>query len=58
MLADQDTAEIIRKQHRKLLGVDMELYGVASAARDAGLPKHLAFGLKSVCDFADHLQKR
>jgi nucleoside phosphorylase/CheY-like chemotaxis protein len=56
VLADQDTAETIRKQHRKLLGVDMELYGVASAARDAGLPKPLSFGLKSVCDFADHLK--
>jgi len=56
VLADQDTAETIRKQHRKLLGVDMELYGVASAARDSGLPKPLAFGLKSVCDFADHLK--
>ncbi|MBR1208752.1 MULTISPECIES: response regulator [unclassified Bradyrhizobium] len=56
VLADQETAETIRKQHRKLLGVDMELYGVASAARDAGLPRPLAFGLKSVCDFADHLK--
>jgi hypothetical protein len=27
-----------------------------SAARDSGPPRPAAFGLKSVCDFADHLK--
>jgi len=45
--------EIREKQHRKLLGVEMELYGMYAAARDAGPPAPTTFGLKSVCDFAD-----
>jgi nucleoside phosphorylase/CheY-like chemotaxis protein len=56
VLADQATIDIIKRQHRKAMGVDMELYGVYSAIRDCAGPKPRAFGLKSVCDFADHLK--
>jgi nucleoside phosphorylase len=53
VLADQSVADTIVSQHRKTLGVDMELYGVFSAARDCSRPKPLVVGIKSVCDFAD-----
>jgi nucleoside phosphorylase len=56
VLADERTAEAIKSQHRKLLGVEMELYGVYSAARDSSGPRPLTFGVKAVCDFADHLK--
>jgi len=56
VLADETTVETIKGQHRNLLGVDMELYGVYSAVRDSCAPRPLVFGLKGVCDFADHLK--
>jgi nucleoside phosphorylase len=56
VLADDATVEAIQKQHRKVVGVDMEMYGVYSAARDSSAPRPLTFGLKGVCDFADHLK--
>jgi nucleoside phosphorylase len=56
VLADQPTVETIKAQHRKVLGVDMELYGMYSAVRDCSHPKPMAIGIKSVCDFADHLK--
>jgi nucleoside phosphorylase len=54
VLADESTAEAIKGQHRKLLGVDMELFGVYCAARDSSAPRPITFGIKGVCDFADH----
>lgn len=56
VLADNATVDVIKAQHRKALGVDMELYGVFSAVRDYAGPKPLTIGLKSVCDHADHLK--
>ena len=56
VLSDSATVETIRMQHRKLVGVDMELYGVYSSARDSCSPRPLTFGLKGVSDFADHLK--
>jgi nucleoside phosphorylase/CheY-like chemotaxis protein len=47
-------ADIKKTQHGKLLGVEMELYGMYAAARDCPPPSPVAFGVKSVCDFADH----
>jgi nucleoside phosphorylase len=56
VLADSAIAEGIKEQHRKLVGVDMELYGLFSAGRDSSAPKPMTFGFKGVCDFADHLK--
>jgi nucleoside phosphorylase len=56
VLADISTLETVRGQHRKLLGIDMELYGVYSSVRDCCAPRPLAFGLKGVCDYADHVK--
>lgn len=56
VLANQAITDTILKQHRKLVGIDMELYGLYSAARDASPIRPITFGIKSVCDFADHLK--
>lgn len=53
VLADRSTAEKILAQHRELLGIEMEAYGVFAAAEEATAPRPLAFALKSVVDFAD-----
>jgi len=53
VLANADIVESIKLQHRALLGLEMEGYGVLSAARMAPCPRPLAFSCKSVCDFAD-----
>jgi nucleoside phosphorylase len=44
--------EIRTEQNRKLLGLEMEGYGVYSAARVAS-PRPIYFGLKAVCDAGD-----
>lgn len=53
VLEDPATVELIRSQHRKTIGVEMEAYGVMSAAFYAGGHRPLVLVLKSVCDFAD-----
>jgi nucleoside phosphorylase/CheY-like chemotaxis protein len=54
VLSDGRLLQQIKKlQHRKLLGVEMEFYGMYAAARDCTPPTPVTFGLKSVCDFAD-----
>jgi nucleoside phosphorylase len=40
-------------QHRKLVGIEMETYGVFAAGRECTLPQPKVFALKSVCDFGD-----
>lgn len=52
VLADGQIIEDIKLQHRELVGVEMEAYGVYAAAHAAS-PQPLYFALKSVCDFAD-----
>ncbi len=42
----------IQKNWRKLIGVEMETYGVYRAAYEAPEPKPRAVSFKSVCDFA------
>jgi nucleoside phosphorylase len=53
VLADPEVTDGIRLQQRKLLGVEMELYGVFYAAGQAKRPKPKVLGLKGVCDYAD-----
>jgi nucleoside phosphorylase len=54
VVADGETLKRIKNtQNRDVLGLEMEAYGVYSAARFAGHPRPLAFSIKSVCDFAD-----
>jgi len=53
VVADGSTVEAIKAQHRKLLAVEMEAYGVYAAARTSASPRPTALAMKTVCDFAD-----
>ncbi|NUN68611.1 MAG: hypothetical protein HUU02_02760 [Bacteroidetes bacterium] len=43
----------LQHQSRKVLGLEMETYGVYFASENCTRPKPIAFSIKSVCDFAD-----
>lgn len=45
--------EIVNKQQRDLIGIEMEAYGLIYAARHATHPRPEPLVFKSVCDFAD-----
>lgn len=53
VLADEATVEQVKAQHRKMLGIEMEAFGVFSAADNAPVPQPEPFSIKSVCDYAD-----
>jgi nucleoside phosphorylase len=53
VLADSNVTKQIVEQHRNLLAIEMENYGVYAASQDARLPQPKAFSMKSICDFAD-----
>jgi nucleoside phosphorylase len=54
VLADKNILNDIKKeQHRKLLGVEMEAYGLFCAAENSPKPKPTALCIKSVVDFGD-----
>lgn len=45
--------ESIQSHDRKLIGVEMEIYGLYLAARICPAPRPVAIAIKSICDFAD-----
>lgn len=53
VLADGEVINEIKVQHRGLVGVEMEIYGMYAAAHRASNPQPQPFALKAVCDFAD-----
>lgn len=54
VIADDGTIlQQIESQQRKVVGVDMEAFGIFAAANDAPSPRPIAFSAKSVVDFAD-----
>lgn len=53
VLADGQVVQEIKLQHRNLLGIEMEAYGLYDAASYASDPQPSAMAFKSVCDFAD-----
>ena len=54
VLTDERLLNKIKEEHhRKLRGVDMELYGMYTASRDSSPPNPITFGMKSVCDYSD-----
>lgn len=53
VLADEVTAGKVKLQHRELLGIEMEAYGVFAAAEEFISPRPSVFIMKSVVDFAD-----
>lgn len=55
VIANKDVANQVKDgQHRKLLGIEMEAYGVMCAAEYSPEPKPEVMVVKSVCDFADN----
>lgn len=57
VLADGEVINDIKAQHRELVGVEMEAYGMYAAAYGASSPQPRCFALKSVCDYADTEKK-
>ncbi len=53
VLSSAEVMKSIEAQNRKLLGVEMECYGVYAATQWSDEPKPLTFAIKSVCDFGD-----
>jgi nucleoside phosphorylase/CheY-like chemotaxis protein len=53
VLSSSTMVDDIKDQHRKLLGIEMEIYGMYYSAVHASSPKPSFFALKSVCDFAN-----
>lgn len=53
VLGDDAVVEEIKLQHRKLHGVEMEIYGLMMAAEICARPRPIAFAAKAVSDFAD-----
>lgn len=52
VIDDETRITEIRKNWRKLIGVEMETYGVYRAVNEAPEPKPRAVSFKAVCDFA------
>jgi len=53
VLADKLTSERVLKQHRQLLAIEMEAYGLLTAAEESNKPRPKALVLKAIVDFAD-----
>lgn len=54
VLAEGRAIDQVRQlQNRDLLGIEMEIYGVYSAALQASAPQPKFFAIKGVCDYAD-----
>jgi nucleoside phosphorylase/CheY-like chemotaxis protein len=51
--ADGSAVEEVKSQHRKTVAIEMEAYGVMSAAHQSPVPETKGFVVKAVCDFAD-----
>ncbi len=53
VLENIETIDEIKKYQRKIIGIEMEIYGVLSAIKYSIKPEPIAICLKSVCDFGD-----
>lgn len=53
VIANENIANDIKAQSRKLIGIEMEAYGLVYAAKHATKPKPEPLVIKSVCDFAN-----
>jgi nucleoside phosphorylase/CheY-like chemotaxis protein len=53
VIGDDAVVAQIKEQHRKLHGVEMEIYGIMTAADACASPRPIAFSAKAVSDFAD-----
>lgn len=53
VVQDPQVVKELLEKNRKLVGLEMETYGVYLAARMCSNPRPLAISMKSICDFAD-----
>lgn len=53
VLENSDIIAQISSHNRKLIGVEMEIYGVFMAANNCVAPKPAVMAVKSICDFGD-----
>ncbi|WP_339027870.1 histidine kinase [Bradyrhizobium symbiodeficiens] len=53
VVANSEVFNSLLGQHRNLLGIEMEAYGVVMACKGSGRPRPVPLILKAVCDFAD-----
>nr|WP_306514694.1 hypothetical protein [Vibrio fluvialis] len=53
VLQSQKMIDFIKKQHKDLIGIEMESYSVFTASQLADEPKPICVSIKSVCDFGD-----
>jgi nucleoside phosphorylase len=53
VVQDTQLVQQLIDNNRKLIGIDMETYGIFYAAANAPEPKPKAFSIKSISDFAD-----
>jgi nucleoside phosphorylase len=53
VLADKKRLSAVKQQHRNLLAIDMEAYGLYAAAAEAPMPAPYAVAIKGVSDFGD-----
>lgn len=53
VIADGGIVATVQDQQRKVIGLEMEVYGLFAAAAAACVPRPSVFAIKSVSDFAD-----
>jgi nucleoside phosphorylase len=54
VLADETIIEVLKKQqNRKLIGIEMETYGVLAAGHEVSAPRPESLSIKGVSDYAD-----
>lgn len=53
VVADSQIVSDILEQHRKLVGIEMEIYAIFYAATHSSEPRPTPLAIKSVCDYGD-----
>ena len=53
VLENRPLIQQITAHQRKVIGIEMETYGVFMACRCCSEPRPLAMSIKSICDFGD-----
>src|SRR5205085_1988757 len=53
VIANEKIIEEVRSHQRKLVGIEMETYGMFFAARNSTVQNPAAISIKSISDFAD-----
>lgn len=56
VLQSSEIVNTIQKDHKNLIGLEMETYAIFSAAHLSNNPKPIPISFKSVCDYGDQLK--